>query len=154
MGMDWLKGLVGSSDQMVPAGQAVPGSPAWGQQPYGAPQGGYAPPGAASAPQGGPPLGGMPAPTSGPQMGGTPYTPPWGAQPVAQTAPMQGGGDARVAALEARCAELRKDVDAIALFARTLLTMLEEKQVVTPELFQATKAKLDLLDGKMDDRIG
>ena len=40
MGMDWLKGLVGSSDQMVPAGQAVPGAPAWGPQPYGAPQGG------------------------------------------------------------------------------------------------------------------
>lgn len=165
MGMDWLKGLVGSSDQMVPAGQAVPGAPAWGPQPYGAPQGGYAPPpggyappGAATAPQGGPPIGGMPAPQQqGPQMGGAPYAPPWGAQPAPAAAPIAGapaGADARVAVLEARCAELRKDVDAIALFARTLLTMLEDKQVVTPELFQATKTKLDMLDGKLDDRLG
>jgi hypothetical protein len=100
-------------------------------------------------------MGGMPAPPQGPQMGGAAYAPPWGAQPAPAGAPTAGASpDARVAVLEARCAELRKDVDAIALFARTLLTMLEDKQVVTPELFQATKTKLDMLDGKLDDRLG
>ena len=62
--------------------------------------------------------------------------------------------DARVAALEARCDELHRDVEAIALFARTLLTLLEEKRVVTQEQFQETKRRLDILDGKLDEKIG
>jgi hypothetical protein len=54
--------------------------------------------------------------------------------------------------LEARCAQLQHDVDSLALFARTLLTMLEENKVVTREQFDATKTRLDMLDGKLDDR--
>ena len=59
-----------------------------------------------------------------------------------------GGGGS----LEARCAQLQHDVDSLALFARTLLTMLEENKVVTREQFDATKNRLDMLDGKLDDR--
>lgn len=54
--------------------------------------------------------------------------------------------------LEAKCAELQHDVASLALFARTLLTMLEDQKVVTREQFMETKARLDMLDGKMDDR--
>lgn len=59
-----------------------------------------------------------------------------------------------MAALEAQCAQLRRDVDSIALFARTLLALLEEKQIVTEAQFVETKRRLDLLDGKLDDRMG
>jgi hypothetical protein len=61
------------------------------------------------------------------------------------------GGD-RVAALEARCAELSNDVASLALFARTLLTLLEDGKVVTRAQFMDTKNRLDALDGKLDDR--
>lgn len=54
--------------------------------------------------------------------------------------------------LEARCAQLQHDLESLALFARTLLTMLEEAKVVTREQFEATKHRLDMLDGKLDDR--
>lgn len=54
--------------------------------------------------------------------------------------------------LEARNAQLQHDVDSIALFARTLLTLLERKNVVTRAEFEETKKQLDLLDGKLDDR--
>jgi hypothetical protein len=59
--------------------------------------------------------------------------------PATGTAPP----DARVAELEARCAQLRRDVDDIALFARTLLALLEEKGVATEEHFQEVLRKLD-----------
>ncbi|MFT3769107.1 MAG: hypothetical protein QM820_27010 [Minicystis sp.] len=191
MGMDWLKGLVGSSDQMVPAGQAIPGGPQYGGPQYGA----YAPPGppqygapaappAPGAPQYGappgaapmgPPMGGMPP---GPAAWGPPpaaYSPPTGAAPVGpgmpapppagapswvggpapEPAPTPGDPQAmRIAELQNQCAQLRKDVDSIALFARTLLTLLEEKQIVTEAQFVEARRKLDLLDGKLDDRIG
>jgi hypothetical protein len=161
MGMDWLKGLVGASDQMVPAGQPYPGAQAWGPPPtYGAqpqapgapPQGGYAPP------QGGyaPPPGGAPAqPAWSPPAAGGPGagTPAWGTPSAAALTAAPGSAEARVAALEAECARLRGDVESIALFARTLLTLLQEKKVVTPDEFQETKKKLDMLDGKLDDRM-
>ena len=97
---------------------------------------------------------------------GQPVPGTWGAQPAAPPAaapqgwsPPAGGAaplappaDARVAALEARCAELRGDLECVALFARTLLTLLQEKQVITPDEFQQTRQKLDMLDGKLDDR--
>lgn len=54
--------------------------------------------------------------------------------------------------LEARCARLQHDVESLALFARTLLTMLESKNVVTRAEFEETKRRLDMLDGKLDDR--
>jgi hypothetical protein len=155
MGMDWLRGLVGASDQMVPAGQPLPGQ-------YGPPQQGYAPP-----PQQGyapPPAYGPPG-SSGSSMGGyAPQTPQadgppaaawaptdpstWGGPPPAPApgdAPPHAPGaatDPRVAELEARCAELRRDVDHLALFARTLLAMLEDKQLATEEQFQETLRKL------------
>jgi hypothetical protein len=124
--MDWLKGLVGSTGGMIPAGQQPPA--AW--TPY-QPQGQQQP--------GGPPMGGAPQPA----WGGPPQQPMQGAP---------GGADARVAALEARCEQLRGDIESIALFARTLLTVLEEKQVTNAQHFQEVKKKLDLLDGKLDDR--
>ena len=65
---------------------------------------------------------------------------------VAAAATGEGGS------LEARCAQLQHDVDSLALFARTLLTMLEESKVVTRAQFDATKNRLDMLDGKLDDR--
>ena len=191
MGMDWLKGLVGASDQMIPAGQQYPA----GQQQYPAGQG-WSPPQPYGAPAAGPPAagpptgGGVPAPAAqgAPAWGQPPaaayappaaaYTPPWGAPAGAPGAAPSGGvpggtpawgtpsaaslgavpgapgpADARVAALEARCDELRKDIESLSLFARTLLTLLEEKQVVTQQQFQETKQKLDMLDGKLDDRI-
>jgi 3-oxoacyl-ACP reductase-like protein len=67
-------------------------------------------------------------------------------------APGAAGAAAPAGTLEARCAQLQHDVDSLALFARTLLTMLEEAKVVTREQFDATKHRLDMLDGKLDDR--
>jgi hypothetical protein len=63
-----------------------------------------------------------------------------------------GASPAAAGSLEEQCAHLRKDVESLALFARTLLTMLEEAKVVTREQFEATKNRLDMLDGKLDDR--
>jgi hypothetical protein len=151
MAMEWLKGLVGSTDGMIPAGQAIPsyqyGAPQYGAPQYGAPQPG-APPAGGATPV---PQAWAPQPAAGPAA--TPPmspTPAWGAPPGA-AAPLP--PEARIAALEARCVELHRDVESIALFARTLLTMLQEKQIVTPQQFQETKQKLDMLDGKLDDRI-
>jgi hypothetical protein len=61
-------------------------------------------------------------------------------------------GAGGAASLEARCAQLQHDVDSLALFARTLLTMLEDSKVVTRAQFDETKNRLDMLDGKLDDR--
>src|SRR5580704_12044421 len=61
MGMDWLRGLVGATDQMVPAGQPYAGAP--GAQPWGQPYG--APPPGAAPPQDAPPAFG--APGAGPR---------------------------------------------------------------------------------------
>ena len=132
MGMDWLNGLIGGSGNMIPPGQPIPGgAPYGGAQPYGAPEQpawGAAPPGGIMA-----------------SMPSAPGVAPWAAAPAA--------ADPRVAALETQCNELRRDVESIALFARTLLTLLQEKQIVTPEQFAETHRKLDMLDGKLDDRI-
>jgi hypothetical protein len=76
-----------------------------------------------------------------------------GAAWTAAPAPPPAAPEARIATLEARCDELRRDLESIALFARTLLTLLEEKQLVTQQQFQEAKHKLDMLDGKLDDRI-
>jgi hypothetical protein len=163
--MDWLNGLIGGANNMIPAGQPIPvGAPYGSPQPQGAP--GYGPP-----PGGGPIAGSPPAygsfgppmgiaPGAGPEQGGwgaappggimasmpgTPGVAPWPATPAV--------ADPRIGALETRCEELRRDVESIALFARTLLTLLQEKQIVTPEQFQEAHRKLDMLDGKLDDRI-
>jgi hypothetical protein len=65
---------------------------------------------------------------------------------------VSGGAPAGAQTLEARCIQLQQDVDSLALFARTLLTMLEDGKLVTREQFDATKHRLDMLDGKLDDR--
>ena len=147
MGMDWLKGMVGASDRMIPAGQQPP--PAWTPYnpqaapptgagyapppPFGAPPGYAVPPSPYAAPAG-PPMGGAPPPSPAAFTPQTPYAAPGPPAPPA---------DARVAALEAQCAELRHDVESIAVFARTLLTLLEEKQITTPEQFAETRRKIE-----------
>ena len=156
MGMEWLNGLIGATSNMIPPGQPIPGgTPYGGAQGYGAP-----------APPGGPGVGAGPAYGSfGPPMGVAPGAGPaqgaWGAAPpggIMGAIPSGPGADPaaadpRIPALETRCEELRRDVESIALFARTLLTLLQEKQIVTPEQFQEAHRKLDMLDGKLDDRI-
>lgn len=167
MGMEWLNGLIGATSNMIPPGQPIPGSAPYGSaQAYGAP-----------APPGGPGVGAPPAYGSfGPPMGTAPGTGPeqgaWGAAPPGGimaamqngpggapwaanpgAAPAAAAADPRIPALETRCEELRRDIESIALFARTLLTLLQEKQIVTPEQFQEAHRKLDMLDGKLDDRI-
>ena len=56
------------------------------------------------------------------------------------------------AAADARVLALQRDVDSLALFARTLLTVMVERQVLTMEQFQEAKRRLDMMDGKLDDR--
>jgi hypothetical protein len=153
MGMDWLRGLVGASDQMVPPGQPIPG--AYGAQPFAPPQGGYAPPGPAGAQAfGGPPAGPAPqaaaapwTPPSDPSTWGTPggYPPPqgWPAQPAPAAPQAAPAAPAAAAApADARVAQLEKDVHNLALFARALLLLLEERGVATEPQFQAALAKL------------
>ena len=161
--MNWIKGLVAP-----PAfGQSAPGLAPQAQQP------GY-------PPQGGPPVGGAPSPygvqpiASDPQGALPPpapqqpqVSPPYDASALNQ--PMQWSvgtktqgaagpitssavSGATTTSVEARCAQLQHDVESLALFARTLLTMLEESKLVTREQFDATKNRLDMLDGKLDDR--
>lgn len=172
MAMGWLKGLVAPTAFSDPAQGALPGVPQ--QQPGGPPMGGMMPQGSPYGvqpgqmpPPGTPPIGapggpavydpsGLPNPmqwsTGTRTQGGAPQQ----AQGMQQ--PQAGGisGGATVAAgagsLEARCAQLQHDVDSLALFARTLLTMLEDNKVVTRAQFDATKNRLDMLDGKLDDR--
>ncbi len=152
-------------------GMQQPGMPGGMQGPPigGAPYG-YPPPG---APMGPPPV--MPgAPDPMQQMQQQWQAPQWsqGTKTQGEVGNLSGGppaapiagGAAPVAAmgagpstsanapLEARIAQLQHDVESLALFARTLLTMLEERNVVTPEQFQETKKRLDMLDGKLDDR--
>ena len=140
MAMNWLKGLV------APAAQ------------YGAQQI------AQQAQQpGGPPVGGMPSPYGAPPPQDQPL--PFGLQ---QGAPQnigapgamqwsvgtktQGQSTGISQDLGARNAKLEQDVESLALFARTLLTLLEAKNVVTRAEFEETKRQLDMLDGKLDDR--
>ncbi len=156
MAMGWLKGLV------------APAAFSDGAQQQGMPQ-----------QQGGPPMGGAPSPygvqpgVQPPQQhqgGPAPYDAAglngpmqWstGTKTQGSGGGISGGGISGSAAptggvaaggLEARCAQLQHDVDSLALFARTLLTMLEESKIVTREQFDATKQRLDMLDGKLDDR--
>ncbi len=124
---------------------------------------------------GGPPMGGSPSPYGGqggyPTAGdafasnagygspmGTPGGPPGGPPPGAAMGASYAGyggqaADPRVAALEAQVLELRHDVESLALFSRTLLTVMLERSILTPEKFQETKNQIDMLDGKLDDRV-
>jgi hypothetical protein len=167
MAMGWLKGLVAPTAFGDTAQAPLPGM---------APGGG--PPIGGMPPQGGAPYGGSPYGVAAPLQPAAPTAPAYDASslPTAMQwstgTRTQGGasGGAVVggasgaasplaqtavnapASLEARCAQLQHDVDSLALFARTLLTMLEDSKVVTRAQFDATKNRLDLLDGKLDDR--
>jgi hypothetical protein len=106
---------------------------------------------------GGPPVGGMPSPYGAQpawlQQGtGVPGATEWSVGTKTQGAPSAGISTGGAQGLEARCAQLQHDVESLALFARTLLTMLEAKNVVTRAEFEQTKRELDMLDGKLDDR--
>lgn len=72
-----------------------------------------------------------------------------GTKPQGSTGGISTGG---AQGLEAKNAQLQHDVESLALFARTLLTLLETKNVVTRAEFEETKKQLDMLDGKLDDR--
>jgi hypothetical protein len=167
MAMGWLKGLVAPAAfgegaqaplpgvQPQPGGPPIGGMPPQGASPYGVqPQ--MPPPG---TPPIGAPIGegGGPAPYDGSAL---PDAMQWStgtrAQGAAQaaTAGITGGsgGNLSGGSAEARIAQLQHDVDSLALFARTLLTMLEDSKVVTRAQFDATKNRLDMLDGKLDDR--
>ena len=178
MAMGWLKGLVAPAafpegnpqgGQQPPMGGPPVGGmpPQGGQSPYGVQPGmmqpgmmqpgmqpGMAPP----HQQGGPvPYDGsaLNSPmqwsvgthTQGSSLGGISPAGAGGILPAAATTIGAPAGS-----LEARCERLQHDVDSLALFARTLLTMLEENKLVTREQFDATKTRLDMLDGKLDDR--
>lgn len=160
MAMGWLKGLVaptafgdGAQQQQGMPGMQQQGGPPIGGSPYGG-----APPN--MPPPGTPPIGapGGPAPYDASAL---PSAMQWStgtrSQGAGQAQPPGGGISGGVsggapASLEARCVQLQSDVDSLALFARTLLTMLEENKVVSREQFDATKHRLDMLDGKLDDR--
>jgi hypothetical protein len=142
-GMGGMPGMgppPGAQPMAQPMGGAQPYDPSalgamqWstGTRTQGSAQGAGAPAGLAGA---GAPAAGLAGPLAGAGIAG-----------AAQGAPGAPGS------LEARCVQLQHDVDSLALFARTLLTMLEENKVVTREQFDATKTRLDMLDGKLDDR--
>jgi hypothetical protein len=73
---------------------------------------------------------------------------------MSPSVPTSGGApaDARISALEAQCGQLRKDVESIALFSRTLLTVMVERKVLTEDEFREAKKKIDMIDGKLDER--
>ncbi|CAN5922405.1 hypothetical protein BH11MYX4_BH11MYX4_69810 [soil metagenome] len=165
MAMGWLKGLVapaafpdGAQQQGMPQGGPPMGG---GPSPYGVQPGmgqpgmgqpGMGQPGMAPPPPGGP----APYDTSGlnsPMQWST-GTKTQGSAQGGLSSPHVAAGDGAGGAgsLEACCAQLQHAVDSLALFARTLLTMLEESKIVTREQFDATKQRLDMLDGKLDDR--
>jgi hypothetical protein len=173
MAMGWLKGLVAPAAfgesaqaplpgvQQQPGGPPIGGMPSQDASPYGVQPPYGAPP--QMPPQGTPPIGvpngagGGPAPYDASAL---PNAMQWSTgtrtQGAAQAASagISGGSSGGLAggSAEARIAELQHDVDSLALFARTLLTMLEDSKVVTRAQFDATKSRLDMLDGKLDDR--
>lgn len=149
MAMNWLKGLVAPAAQY--GAQQIAQQ---AQQPGGPPVGGMPSPYGVPPPQEQQP---MPFGLQGGQAGaaqgtGVPGAMEWsvGTKTQGQGAGSISGGGAQT--LEARNAQLQHDVESIALFARTLLTLLETKNVVTRVEFEETKKQLDLLDGKLDDR--
>jgi hypothetical protein len=154
MAMNWLKGLVAPAAQY--GAQQIAQQ---GQQPGAPPVGGMPSPYGAGPPQDQPmPFGMQPG---APQGTGVPGAMEWsvGTKTQGQAGGISGGGisgggisGGGAQTLEARCVQLQHDVDSLALFARTLLTLLETKNVVTRVEFEETKKQLDMLDGKLDDR--
>ncbi len=134
-----------------PAGFGGPGAYSPPPATYGAPTPAYNAPAYSPPPAYGAPATSPAAPATGwnTAPAASPATPAtgWGATPAA-------GSDARIQQLETRCEELRRDLESLALFAQTLLAVLEDKKVMTTQDFQETRRKLDLMDGRLDDRIG
>lgn len=161
------------SPAFPPAYGAPTGAPAAGP-----PMGGAPPPGAWGPPQGawdpnaaaggGAPTYGAPAAYGPPATTyGAPATPPAAWSPTAPAAPAApqaawsptapaapaGSAEARVLQLENRCEAIGRDLESVALFAQTLLAVLEEKKLMSQQDFHEMRRKLDLLDGRLDDRI-
>jgi hypothetical protein len=136
MAMNWLKGLVAPAAQYGAQQIAQQAQPA--QQP------------------GSPPVGGMPSPYGvPPPQEQQPM--PFGLQPgsgagVPGAMEWSVGTKTQGSAGGISTGGLQHDVESLALFARTLLTLLETKNVVTRAEFEETKKQLDMLDGKLDDR--
>lgn len=153
--MNWLKGLVAPAAQY--GAQQIAQQAQHGQPPGAPPVGGMASPYGVAPPQDQPMPFGL-SPQGGPPATGVPGAMEWsvGTKTQGQSGGISGisgiSSGAGGQSLEARCAQLQHDVDSLALFARTLLTMLEAKNVVTRAEFEETKKQLDLLDGKLDDR--
>ena len=161
MAMGWLKGLVAPAAQFGSSQEAPPGAmPGAGGPPIGGAPQAYGAPGAPAMPQPSPPNvqaydaatlpNAMQWSTGTKTVGGGA-----GASPAGAGLGGAGAGaaaSANAGSLEARCAQLEHDIHSLALFARTLLTMLEDNKLVTREQFDATKHRLDMMDGKLDDR--
>ena len=144
--MNWLKGLVAPAAQY--GAQQIAQQ---AQQPGGPPVGGMPSPYGVPPPQDQPPMPfGLPQ-QSAMQGGGVPGAMEWSVGTKTQGA-AGGISTGATQGLEAKNAQLQHDVESLALFARTLLTLLETKNVVTRAEFEETKKQLDLLDGKLDDR--
>jgi hypothetical protein len=98
---------------------------------------------------GGPPVGGGAMPDTVPGTGAMQWSQGTRTQAQAQGLATGSVSDPRDAQ---KIEALRRDVESLALFARTLLTMLEENKVITRAQFETTKNRLDAMDGKIDDR--
>lgn len=139
-------GGAGQTPGMAPPGG---GQPPFGQGPIGSPFG--------AAPFASAPLGGAAGAPAYPLPGDAfaqGISAPQGYAPNAVYAPpgAEAHGHDR-AALEARVAELSHDVESLALFARTLLTVMVERNVLTTEQFAEAKNRIDMLDGRLDDKV-
>ncbi|MCA9584231.1 MAG: hypothetical protein KC657_02630 [Myxococcales bacterium] len=166
MAMNFIKGLIGGQDQYAQPGQvmnpyALPPGAQQGQPGAPAQQSTFVSPEQFAAQQaaayGQPPVGGAPPPQPAPTQ---PSTYGVSGQPAAgqgiagQGIAGQGVAGQGVAGQAPTMADLQRDLDAMALFARTLLTLLEEKKVLTRAEFQEVHNRLDMLDGKLDGRVG
>lgn len=142
-------GAMGGAGQTPGMAPPIGGQPPFGQGPIGSPFG--------AAPFTSAPLGGA-AGAPGYPLPGDAFaqglSAPQGYAPNAVYAPP--GAEAHAhdrAALEARVAELTHDVESLALFARTLLTVMVERNVLTTEQFAEAKNRIDMLDGRLDDKV-
>lgn len=156
MAMNWLKGLVAPAAEFPGQGmqqqgmQQQPGGPPVGGSPYGVqgqqPQNMQPGPAIQENAAYVPPQWSTGTRTQGEAQGiSKPATPISGGVAAPQQQQASGGAAPDVA-------QLQRDLESMALFARTLLTMLEEKNIVTRAEFEATKNRLDMMDGKLDDR--
>jgi len=145
MAMGWLKGLVAPAAQY--AGQQMQqqqGGPPIGGSPYG-----FQPPQ------------GMPmAPPVAPEMAQPYQAPQWSsgtktqgeAQGISKGVSSPAAATIDPNAAQPTLAQLQHDLEALALFARTLLTMREEKDGDTRQELDETENRRYVLGGKLDDR--